>query len=168
MTRYQLAKLVLWAGTLNTRKRLQKVAFMLQAAGCPLEAGFILHYYGPYSEDVARLTDEMVRLKLLEEIPSPVSNGTQFSYRLPEEIARQLRELEASDRGAVWEAQLAPFEDKAKVLLQTDLKELEYASTILYFRCQGKDWDTAVEKACQFKNTPAVRSALGLAQQALA
>ena len=63
MTRYQLAKLVEWAGTLNSRKRLQKVVFMLQAAGCPLQAEFYLNHYGTYSlEDVTRLTDEMVRL----------------------------------------------------------------------------------------------------------
>jgi uncharacterized protein YwgA len=51
MTRYQLAKLVEWAGTLRTRKRLQKVVFMLQAAGCPFDDGFGLHHFGPYSSD---------------------------------------------------------------------------------------------------------------------
>src|SRR5713226_2600892 len=35
MTRYQLAKLVQWAGTLRTRKRMQKVVYLLQLAGCP-------------------------------------------------------------------------------------------------------------------------------------
>lgn len=46
MTRYQLAKLISWAGTLHSRKKMQKVVFMLQAAGCPLDAEFYLHLYG--------------------------------------------------------------------------------------------------------------------------
>ena len=61
MNRYQLAKIVQWAGTLRSRKRMQKMIFLLQAAGCPLDADYDLHHYGPYSQDVARLTDEMVR-----------------------------------------------------------------------------------------------------------
>jgi hypothetical protein len=36
MNRYQLAKIVDWAGTLETRKRMQKVVYLLQVAGCPL------------------------------------------------------------------------------------------------------------------------------------
>jgi hypothetical protein len=44
MTRYELAKLAAWAETLHSRKRLQKVVFLLHTAGCPLEADFILHH----------------------------------------------------------------------------------------------------------------------------
>ena len=168
MIRYQLAKLVEWAGTLHTRKRLQKVVFMLQAAGCSLEADFYLHHYGTYSEDVARLTDEMVRKKLLEEESEPFMGGSKYSYRLPASVVQQLADLEKTDQGRTWAEQLAPFEAKAKALLAADVKQLEYASTILYFHLEGKDWPEAVEKAVQFKGTSVVRSALGLAQQALA
>ena len=62
MNRYQLAKLVEWAGCLHTRKRLQKLVYMLQSAGCPLEAEFTLHHYGPYSQEIAGLSDAMVRI----------------------------------------------------------------------------------------------------------
>lgn len=79
MTRYQLAKLVQWAGTLHTRKRLQKVIYMLQSVGCPLEAEFYLHHYGTYSEDVARVADEMVRLQMLKETSAPSLGGSQYS-----------------------------------------------------------------------------------------
>jgi uncharacterized protein YwgA len=168
MTRYQLAKLVEWAGTLNSRKRLQKVVFMLQAAGCPFEAEFYLHHYGTYSEDVARLTDEMVRLELLKEASEPFMGGSKYSYQLSEQAQRQLGELERTDRGRVLAAQLAPFEEKAKALLAADVKQLEHASTILYFHLEGKDWPEAVEQAVKFKGTSLVRNALGLAQQAMA
>ena len=44
MKRYQLAKLIEWSGeSLKTRKRLQKVVYLLQAAGCPLDADYTLH-----------------------------------------------------------------------------------------------------------------------------
>jgi hypothetical protein len=33
MERYQLAKIIEWAGTFQSRKRMQKLVFMLQAAG---------------------------------------------------------------------------------------------------------------------------------------
>ena len=168
MTRYQLAKLIQWAETLKTRKRLQKVVFLLQAAGCPFDAEFYLHHYGPYSEEVARLTDEMTRKGLLEETAETAPGGSKYSYRLEAAALQQLIDLEQTEEGKSWAEQMAVYEAKAKKLLQQDVKDLEYASTILYFRVQGEAWDEAVEKAAQFKRTPAVRKALSLAQEALA
>ena len=139
MTRYQLAKLVQWAGTLNSRKRLQKVVFMLQAAGCPLDAEFYLHHYGTYSEDLARLTDEMVRKGLLEEETLPAPNGSQYSYRLPAQVNSQLIDLEKTEDGKSWAGQLAPFASKAELLLRANAKELEYASTRSEERRVGKE-----------------------------
>jgi len=168
MTRYQLAKLVGWADTLRSRKRLQKVVYLLQAAGCPLAAEFSLHHYGPYSEELARLTDEMVRQSFLAEQTTDNSVGKQYVYCLTPAVSQQIRELEATAEGTEWAAELAPFEAQAKQLLKEDLKQLEYASTIVFFHRQGFDWPTAVEKAEQFKQTPAVRMALPLARQAMA
>ena len=167
MNRYQLAKLVEWAGTLESRKRMQKVVYMLQAAGCPLDADFFLHRYGPYSQDVAQLTDEMVRQKLLNETEIPVGNGSKYAYALPHAVQQQVRETEATQHGRDWLAALVPYEAKARQFLKADLKELEFASTILFFHQQGRDWNTAVAQAEQFKQTSAVRAALPLAQQAI-
>ena len=50
---------------------------------------------------------------------------------------------------------MAAFESLARKLEQTDLKELEIASTIVFFLKQGDDWTAAVEKTRQFKNLPA-------------
>jgi uncharacterized protein YwgA len=168
MNRYQLAKLVSWAGQLQARKRLQKVVYMLQAAGCPFDADYILHHYGPYSEGLARLTDEMVRNTLLEEKPHDMPMGKQYSYQVSEAAQKEIRDLEATEQGKRWAEELAPFETRAKELLAADLKQLEYASTIVYFRRQGLAWDTAVEKATTFKNTMAVKAALPLAKTVIA
>ena len=47
MTRYQLAKIVDWAGTLDTRKRMQKVVYLL--SGGRLSTGYRIypHHYRP-------------------------------------------------------------------------------------------------------------------------
>lgn len=167
MNRYHLAKLVEWADRLHTRKRLQKVVYMLQSAGCPLDAEFTLHHYGPYSQEVARLSDEMVRSGLLVEDVDQNMMGQEYSYRLSEDTKRQIRELEASAQGRQWVAEIAEYEPLARDLLGKELKQLEYASTIAFFRRQGSDWPLAVKKACAFKRTEAVRTAERLAQTVL-
>lgn len=163
MNRYQMAKLVSWAGCVRSRKRLQKVVYLLQSAGCPIEADYFLHFYGPYSEDVARRTDEMVRQNQLSESQS----GPQYDYQLGEGVAVRIAEVEKTESGKKWAAELAQFETFAKKLLGEGLKELEHASTIVYFRRQGHAWDLAVQKATEFKKTEDVRNALPLAQSVI-
>ncbi len=154
MNRYQLGKIVGWAGTLHSRKRMQKLVFLLQAAGCPLDVDYDLHHYGPYSEDLARLTDLMVDERLLEERMEVRPYGEQYSYRLSPESIRQIDEYEARPTGPGPMAPLAGFEPLARGLCEIELKELEIAATIAFFRKQGYDWPVAVAKACQFKHLP--------------
>jgi uncharacterized protein YwgA len=164
MTRYQLVKLVSWAGTLHTHKRLQKVVFLLQAAGCPLEADFFLDVIGPYSEDVARLSDELVRQGLLEETSTGDLVDLVFSYRLSEQGRERMEQLEHTDQGRPLAAQMAPFETLARKLLQADPKDLEVAGTMTYFHRQGRDWPQAVEKTCTYKGIAAERPQVGRAE----
>jgi uncharacterized protein YwgA len=172
MTRYQLAKLVEWAGTLNSRKRLQKVVFLLQSAGCPFEAEYTLHHFGPYSQEVARLSDEMVQLDLLAETAQQNQVGVQYSYALTDNAAGEMSQLEKNPEGKKLAKPLTPFEAKAKELLDTDLWRLEVASTMVYFRKQGYSWPESVERTCKFKNlkpsTGVVTKAEGLAQEFVA
>jgi uncharacterized protein len=154
MTRYQLGKVVGWVGMLHSRKRMQKLVFLLQAAGCPLDVDYDLHHYGPYSADLARLTDRMVDENLLEERVEVHSYGEQYSYRLSPESIRQIAEFEASPTSSELARMMAGFEPLARALYETDLKELEIASTVVFFRKQGHDWPVAVAKACQFKDLP--------------
>jgi uncharacterized protein YwgA len=131
MTRYQLVKLVEWAGTLKTRKRLQKVVFLIQAGGCPLDADYTLHHYGPYSQEVARLADEMVQVNLLVEKPEQNQVGLQYSYVLAAPTKEKIAEFEATPKGKKMAGQLTAFKEKTKKLLNTDLSELEVASTMV-------------------------------------
>jgi uncharacterized protein YwgA len=172
MTRYQLVKLVEWAGTLHSRKRLQKVVFLLQAAGCPYDAEYTLHHYGPYSQEVARLSDEMVQVGLLEETSEQNQVGVQYSYALTKNAASEIAQLEKSPLGKKLARPLTPFEAKAKELLNTDLWLLEVVSTIVYFRKQGHSWSESVERTNKFKNlttnTGFVAKAEELARQFIA
>src|SRR4051794_27601331 len=101
MTPYLLVKLVDWVGELHARKRLQKVVFLLQAAGCrPFDASFILHRFGPYSSEVSALTDQMVANGLLQEKAVPNGVGMQYSYELTESAKKSLEVLEREEKGA--------------------------------------------------------------------
>lgn len=169
MTRYQLGKIVSWAGVLHNRKRVQKVVHLLQAAGCPIAADYRLHYYGPYSDDVASLLNRLVQERLLveDELPRGAS-GRQFAYRLDESAAASLAEYERSEEGVVEADALRPYQHRIKELLDCELGRLEYASTIVFIRQTGLKWDAAVAEACAFKhvasNIPAMIEAERLAR----
>lgn len=153
MNRYQLAKIIEWAGLVDTRKRLQKVVYLLQTAGYPSEAEYALHHYGPYSHDVARLTDQMTQAELLEETSKPniMGLGFRYSYSLSQTARSALADFEATSKGENLAKSLTPFEPKARLLFDADLRDLEYASTIVFFCRQGHEWDKAVEKMRVFK-----------------
>ncbi len=152
MDRYHLGKLVEWAGTLQTRKRLQKVAYLLQAKGAPLGIEFYLHLYGPYSSELANLTDELVRDKLLTEASTENAGGTQFHYSLTPQSRQTLEVFEQTERGATKLKVIEPFKDLAKDLFRRSVQELEYSSTIVYFKKLGDSWEEAFKKACRFKH----------------
>ena len=96
----QFAKIIDWAGTLRLRKRMQKLIFLLQAAGCPLDADYDFHKYGPYSQDVARLTDELTRVGLLEEEVQRHPFGEHYCYSLSQKTKQQMTDYEESTRGS--------------------------------------------------------------------
>lgn len=155
MNAYQLARLVEWADTLKTRKRLQKVVYFLQQAKCPIDAEYTLHLYGPYSADVAQRTDMMVQAQLLkeEEIPNSIA-GRSFSYKLSDLARQQLDRIGLDSVKQQRHAEFNRFESLARQLLEEpDLQKLEFAATIAYFRNHVADgaWQAAREAAATFK-----------------
>jgi uncharacterized protein len=155
MNRYQLAKIVQWTGKLRSRKRMQKMVFLLQAAGCPLDAEYDLHYYGPYSQDVAQLADELTRANLLAEEVETRPQGEQYSYTLPQKSIDQIQRYEADPRGMEDAKAMGSYERLARDLAVLDLKELEIGATIVFFRSKGHDWPDAIDKTRSFKKLDA-------------
>ena len=169
MDRYQLLKLTDWAGTIEGRKCMQKVVFLMKCTGCPIDADFSLHYYGPYSAEVAQATDVLVQLGLLSETQSSTAVGQRYDYCLTQHARASLSRFEATDEGAKAQEQIAPFENAAKQLFQRSAAELEYAATIAFFHKRGLDWGAAIEKACEFKQldkaAPPMTAVRNLAQR---
>ncbi len=165
MNRRQLATLLSWAGDqgLEGRKRLQKVIFFLQQAGCPLNCDYILHHFGPYSHDVAETCDEMVAAGLIDECTVEAGGIKKYRYMLP---SKTLELLSKSSDPA-----LQPFEELGKRLIEEKMWPLELGSTILYFFEKQGDWDTAMVKACEFKDVnphdSTSKAALELARRVL-
>lgn len=161
MNRLQLAMLLSWAGDkgLQGRKRLQKVVFFLQDAGCPLDCRYTLHRFGPYSYDVADRCDEMVAARLIDEVGGPANGDMQYGYTLKPETRAAL----AQSSDSVMQA----FQSLGTTLINENLWILELGSTILYFFRQSGDWDRALTDACDFKRVPAEgnQQALALARR---
>jgi uncharacterized protein YwgA len=163
MNRLQLATLLSWAGDdgLQGRKRLQKVVFFLQEAGCPLDCGTTLHHFGPYSNDVAYRCDEIVAAGLAEETGGPSKGNQPYVYKLKPETIRLVQKTP--------DPSMQRFEELGKSLMGENLWSLELGSTILFFYRQTKDWDDALIRACNFKtvssSTEGSQAALALAKR---
>lgn len=166
VNRLQMATLMSWAGETGVegRKRLQKVVFFLQQAGCPIDCHYTLHHFGPYSRDVADICDEMVAADLIDETAASISVGKQYTYRLRSETSALLKDT--TDAG------MARFKSFGESLIAEKLWSLELGSTILYFHKQSGNWNDAMIKACQFKKVPVdiekSNDALKLAQRLVA
>lgn len=149
MNRLQLATLLSWAGDagIQGRKRLQKVVFFLQQAGCPLDCRYTLHHFGPYSRDVADICDEMVAARLIEEKVSPTACGMQYEYKLTPEAQKYLAVL--PDPG------MRPYQELGTRLIGENLWQLELGSTVLLYYGGCCSWDDALRDACEFKKVDA-------------
>lgn len=159
MTRYQLAKLVSLAnqGTIESRKRIQKIIFLLNSAGMSLVDDFKLHHYGPYSPEVAKLLDELSLNGILNESETPIGSGTQFNYSLTDSAKTALADLEAEAPKSIrkQQSQFNLFNDKISELFQVDdAWLLELGATIAFFHRKGKGWPEATKLACEFKRVP--------------
>jgi uncharacterized protein YwgA len=163
MNRLQLATLFSWAGEngFQGRKRLQKVVFFLQEAGCQLDCRYTLHHFGPYSRDVADRCDEMVAAGLIGEIGGPANGDMQYAYSLKPDTQTALAQSP--------DAAMQSFQTVGQTLIEENLWTLELGSTILYFYRQTADWNQAMIRACEFKkvsaNFESSQHALKLAKQ---
>ena len=165
MIKYQLAKLIVMAGKLESRKRVQKTVHLLQAAGCDFDVRFRIHYYGPYSSEVAGLLDQMTDEGILLETSRSFAQGTQYGYSLSDDFRQSLQRHEQTPSGQRAKGEIEVYKDLFEDLCQKQPKTLELASTIVAFRQGGRDWDEATEEACDFKKVPAASPRLTQARQ---
>lgn len=168
MTKYQLAKLILMAGGFQSRKRVQKTVHLLQAAGCPLGLDFRLHYYGPYSAELAEVLDRMTSTDVLVETARQTPVGTQYDYKFSEHMRESLESFERTPAGRAAKEEIERHLDLLRDLCATNPRVLELASTMVAFYMAGRTWDDAVKETAEFKSelprSPAMTEARQLAQ----
>lgn len=152
MNRLQLATLLSWAGDqgIQGRKRLQKVAFFLQHAGCPLDCKYTLHHFGPYSRDVADACDEMVAVGLVIETGEPQNGVMQYAYSLTPESHELLTRTPNAQS----------FESLGRSLINEAIWPLELGSTILYFYGQSRDGNRRWTERVNSRTCPPTRSSV--------
>ncbi len=173
MKEYWLAKLIESVGTINSRKRLQKIFYLLQfKKDFPLKLDYILHYYGPYSFELASLLDQLRLSKILNETsPDTCVLGASYNYTITSEGTQILKSFEASNDGQIASEQIQPFVNSFKSLAKQDVWLLELAATTAYFYQGAHDWPKAQKLTGSFKKISASEKILGqavsLAQQYL-
>lgn len=150
MKDYWLAKLISSVQEVDSRKRLQKSVFLLQLKRCPLKCDYLLHYYGPYSFELAGLMDQLDGADIIEETPEPRCAGViRYRSKITNKGTRVLNSFEKTERGREVQRQIKPFIPRFQKLNDEDLWVLELAATVAYF--YDGNWQDAQAQTATFK-----------------
>jgi uncharacterized protein YwgA len=168
MKDYWLSKLIGSVPQVDSRKRLQKSIYLLQLAGCPLKCEYILHYYGPYSFELATLIDQLRGAQIIEEIEDFTGFGNvRYRSKITETGKRVLGNFEKTPTGKKVHRQIRPFISQFEQLSHEDPWVLELAATVAY--CREDSWEDAKARAATFKrirkDDPKLVQATGLAKE---
>lgn len=138
-----VAKLVGKLSEVEGRKRLQKIVHLLGASGArEFRHRFVLHYFGPFSRELAADLDFLQAAELLLEKAPPEGTSGAYVYTLPssEDVEERLRTLspQPGDSTPAWV-------DLAAKLNQADTRTLEALSTVVFLGDLGNT-GTALEQ----------------------
>jgi uncharacterized protein len=153
-----LAGLIGVCGSVEGRKKLQKIVHILQEIGFaedfPHKFGYL--HYGPYSPSLRSDIDELVseRWGFVQEVTQQAGQYSQYSYSLQDGVAEDLDELIALS-----EAKWAP---RAADLAAKSAQDLETISTIMYLQRSGFDGKVLEDRFKELKPALADRFASGL------
>jgi uncharacterized protein YwgA len=168
MKDYWLAKLISSVDAVDSRKRLQKSIYLLQLSGSPLACDYILHYYGPYSFELASLIDQLNGARIIEETPEPLAPGmVRYRSVVTEGGKKALDKFESTNKGRQLCGEIAPYIERFKDLNRQDPWVLELAATVAFYH-EG-DWGEAQKQTAAFKkvrqNDKELRQAVELARR---
>lgn len=114
------------------RTRLQKTVKLLQRCGFPTSYGYMIYFYGPYSEDLHAGLRLLQSFGLVSEEEHVAQDGTTY-YTITATKDAELHETK----------KYQPLIDR---LAKTDLVVLELAATYDAFRELGCDHDNALRR----------------------
>ncbi|NQT00438.1 MAG: hypothetical protein HQ580_00290 [Planctomycetes bacterium] len=150
MKDYWLSKLISSVKKVDSRKRLQKSIYLLQLADCPLKCDYLLHYYGPYSFELADLIDQLKGAEIIKESADLTGYGNQrYISQIADKGTRVLGEFEKSKTGKDLYAQIKRFVPLFQKLNQEDLWVLELGATVGYY--YKGNWEVALIQTAAFK-----------------
>ena len=87
--------------TVEGRTMMQKIIFIIKSKFDQFrDFAFSIHYYGPFSSDLAEELDTLRLKGLIEEVPKPLEDFVRYDIKLTEEgkrvISRTTRSVNAS------------------------------------------------------------------------
>lgn len=128
-----LTRMLLLAGEVRGRKKLQKMVFIAQSLGYPFSEPFALHMWGPYSEVLAMKLKEMTDWGFAQETALPGPAGNQHYIYRPGPNA---------DKGAGQDAGVeGRYAALVAYLNAQDATLLEGVATVMYLRAKGTGED---------------------------
>jgi uncharacterized protein YwgA len=141
-----LTHLLVTAGEIRGRKKLQKMVFIAQHLGYAFSESFDLHVWGPYSEVLAVKLKEMTDWGFAREeaLPGPAGNQ-HFVYTPGPNAALALNGPSLSDEVQTRLAALVT------TLNQQDATLLEGVATVLYLRGKGLSDEEVSERLPRLK-----------------
>jgi uncharacterized protein YwgA len=145
MKDYWLAKLISSVIEVDSRKRLQKSIYLLQKSGSPLHFSYILHYYGPYSFELAGLIDQLDTVEIIRE----TQEGNAYKSSITPRGKEVIKNFEGTGTGKKAMEELKGFIPKFVELNKQEIWPLELAATVSYFY-QG-NWEEAEKQTAIFK-----------------
>lgn len=168
MKDYWLAKLIGAVEHVDSRKRLQKSIYLLQLAGCPLQCDYILHYYGPYSFELAGLIDQLESTNIIKESKDLTGYGNvRYRSRITVKGSGVLANFEKSEAGKKAHRQIKSFIPPFQKLNNQDLWVLELGATVAYYH--EDSWKKAQAQTATFKKVAtddsSLRKAVNLAKK---
>ena len=153
MKDYWLAKLISSVEEVDSRKRLQKAIYLLQLAGCPLKCDYLLHYYGPYSFELAGLINQLDGANIIKEIPEPLPTGVvKYRSMVTEKGTKILNSFETTKNGRQLCNAIGPFIPRFQKLNEKNPWILELAATAAYYH--DDNWQVAQQQTAAFKRIP--------------
>ncbi len=87
-------------GRVVGRTRLQKIVKLLQRLGLPTDYGYMLHFYGPYSEGLQAEVGLLEMMDLVEEKLQGGKDGPQY-YVIIAKPGAELEEVNRKYKGAI-------------------------------------------------------------------
>lgn len=151
MKDYWLAKLISSVSEVDSRKRLQKAIYLLQfCKGFPLKFDYLLHYYGPYSFELASLIDQLDSAEIIKEFPETTAFGSiRYKSRITDKGNCVLKNFQKSEAGKKAYRQISAFIPLFEKLNKKNLRVLELAATAAYYH--KATWKDAQARTATFK-----------------